>query len=75
VHLSSGLLIRGFGVRVPGGAPVLTWGFTAPGCFLCVRFVHMLDPCSLVSHDRVVAGLSKTAVIGPHPGDDQPPRY
>jgi hypothetical protein len=24
---SSGLLIRGFGVQVPGGAPVLTWGF------------------------------------------------
>ena len=22
---NSGLLIRGFGVRVPGGAPVLTW--------------------------------------------------
>ena len=36
--LSSGLLIRGFGVRVPGGAPVLTWGFIAPGHF-CVRFV------------------------------------
>ena len=29
--LSSGLLIRGFGVRVPGGAPVLTWGFVVPG--------------------------------------------
>ena len=26
-----GLLIRGFGVQVPGGAAVLTWGFTAPG--------------------------------------------
>ena len=25
---SSGLLIRGFGVQVPGGAPILTWGFT-----------------------------------------------
>jgi hypothetical protein len=24
---SSGLLIRGFGVQVPGGAPGLTWGF------------------------------------------------
>ena len=24
---SSGLLIRGFGVQVPGGAPVLTWSF------------------------------------------------
>ena len=28
---SSGLLIRGFGVQVPGGAPVLTWGFINPG--------------------------------------------
>jgi hypothetical protein len=27
VPLSSGLLIRGFGVQVPGGAPGLTWGF------------------------------------------------
>jgi hypothetical protein len=25
---NSGLLIRGFGVQVPGGAPVMTWGFT-----------------------------------------------
>ena len=31
IELSSGLLIRGFGVRVPGGAPVLTWGNTLPG--------------------------------------------
>src|SRR5207244_3618954 len=28
IELSSGLLIRGFGGRVPGGAPVLTWGYT-----------------------------------------------
>ncbi len=28
---SSGLLIRGFGVRVPGGAPVLTWRYTRFG--------------------------------------------
>src|SRR5690242_14938410 len=27
----SGLLIRGFGIRVPGGAPVLTWGYVTPG--------------------------------------------
>jgi hypothetical protein len=43
---SSGLLIRGFGVRVPGGAPVLTWCFT-PGHFLCARFVRLLAPCVL----------------------------
>jgi hypothetical protein len=61
---SSGLLIRGFGVQVPGGAPVLTWGFIAPGRFLCVRFVRMLAPCSLVSQDRVVAGLSHLAGSG-----------
>jgi hypothetical protein len=42
------LLIRGFGVRVPGGAPVLTWGFFASSSFLYVRFVPMLAPCSLV---------------------------
>jgi hypothetical protein len=24
---SGGLLIRGFGVQVPGGAPVLAWGY------------------------------------------------
>ena len=39
IEQSSGLLICGFGVQVPAGAPILTWGFTAPGHFLCVRFV------------------------------------
>ncbi len=29
------VLICGFGVRVPGGAPFLTWSFTVPGHFLC----------------------------------------
>ena len=38
---SSGLLIRGFGVRVPGGAPVLTWhyiyfGWLRDGRFRCL---------------------------------------
>jgi hypothetical protein len=32
---SSRLLICGFGVRVPGGAPKMTWGFSASGHF-CV---------------------------------------
>jgi predicted nucleotide-binding protein len=31
MHLSSGLLIRGFGVQVPGGAPVLTWDYSQSG--------------------------------------------
>ena len=49
-ELSSGLLIRGFGVQVPGGAPVLTWGFTASGNFLCPfcpDFRAVLAPCLL----------------------------
>jgi hypothetical protein len=65
---SSGLLIRGFGVQVPGGAPVLTWGFIAPGHFLCVRFVPMFAPCLLACTDRAIRGLSKTAHPAPDPG-------
>jgi hypothetical protein len=42
---SSGLLICGFGVRVPGGAPIPTWDYTTLGHFLYVRFVPMLAPC------------------------------
>src|SRR3954449_6012194 len=45
--LSSGLLIRGFGVQVPGGAPGLTWGFIAPGHFyLSVLSPWLLRGCS-----------------------------
>ena len=33
IEQSSGLLICGFGVRVPGGAPNLTCGFITPGHF------------------------------------------
>jgi hypothetical protein len=65
--LSSGLLIRGFGVQVPGGAPVLTWGFIAPGPFVCVRFVHMFAPCLLACTDPAFRGLSKTARPAPAP--------
>ncbi len=39
----SGLLIRGFGVQVPGGAPGLTWGFITPGHF----YMSVLSPCLL----------------------------
>ena len=45
---SSGLLIRGFGVQVPGGAPVLTWGFTTPGHF----FASVLSPWLLRGRSR-----------------------
>jgi len=71
---SSGLLIRGFGVRVPGGAPVLTWGFIAPGHFLCVRFVPMLAPRSLVSHEPGSWRARQNQPNRPHPGADGPPR-
>src|SRR5580700_5523467 len=40
---SSGLLIRGFGVQVPGGAPVLTWGLSLHVLF----YVPVLSPCWL----------------------------
>ena len=64
--LSSGLLIRGFGVQVPGGAPGLTWGFIIPDHFFRVRFVHMFAPCLLGRTDPAIRVLSKTA----HPAPD-----
>jgi hypothetical protein len=59
--LSSGLLIRGFGVQVPGGAPGLTWGFTTPGHFLCVCFVRLCAPRVLGGRER---GVGKQNRIG-----------
>jgi hypothetical protein len=41
---SSGLLIRGFGVQVPGGAPGLTWGFATPSRFYVLRAWRDSDP-------------------------------
>jgi hypothetical protein len=61
IECRSGLLIRGFGVRVPGGAPVLSWGFIAPGHFLRIRFVPMFAPCLLARTDPAIRALSKTA--------------
>jgi hypothetical protein len=47
---SSGLLIRGFGVQVPGGAPVLTWGFTTSGHFYAPGLSRFPGPaCSLLA--------------------------
>ena len=37
-HQSGGLLIRGFGDQVPGGAPVLTWRFY---CSVSERQMHL----------------------------------
>ena len=50
---SSGLLIRGFGVQVPGGALVLTWCFINSRPTPCARLVHIsilrsLRACSAV---------------------------
>src|SRR5260370_15663248 len=50
---TSGLLIRGFGVRVPGGAPVLTWCCTRFGRPRGGRFGAMFAPRLLVSPDLV----------------------
>jgi hypothetical protein len=71
--MSSGLLIRGFGVRVPGGAPVLTWGFTTPGLFfVCPVCPHV---GSVLARELgpgrggfVKSGRDRAAL-----GDDRPP--
>jgi hypothetical protein len=43
-HRAGLLLIRGFGVRVPGGAPVLTWGNTPPGLLFSILRGTALRP-------------------------------
>src|SRR5262249_43378270 len=66
--LSSGLLIRGFGVQVPGGAPggpVLTWGYPRSGCPREARFLAMFSPRLLVSPDLVV-GVGQRARQDPY---------
>ncbi len=45
------LLIRGFGVRVPGGAPVLTWCFYRLFSLVGIRFPAMFARRLLVSPD------------------------
>jgi hypothetical protein len=52
--LSSGLLIRGLGVRVPGGAPVLTWGYARLGIPCEGRFRPVFAPRLFVSPDLIV---------------------
>jgi hypothetical protein len=65
--LSSVLLIRGFGVQVPGGAPVLTWGFYHPFRLVDDRSQAMFAPRLLVSPDLVHPGP-------PRPGGFARPR-
>src|SRR6266702_31808 len=50
------LLIRGFGVQVPGGAPVLTWRFYHLFTLVDGRFRVMFAPRLLVSPDIVDHG-------------------
>ena len=64
----SRLLIRGFGVQVPGGAPVMTWGFIAPGLFFRVRFVPMAAPWLLARTDPAIRACQKRAVRRPMRG-------
>ncbi len=63
---SSRLLIRGFGVQVPGGAPVLTWGYIRFWSSSAARFGAMFAPRLLVSPDLVdraaPGGLASTRV-------------
>jgi hypothetical protein len=52
----SGLLIRGFGVQVPGGAPVLTWRFyhifgLVDGSFPAMFAPRLLASPDVVDHD------------------------
>ncbi len=54
----SGLLIRGFGVRVPGGAPVikaLTWCLSLDRSHFHVHSGRLCAPCVLRSQSTVVA--------------------
>jgi hypothetical protein len=53
---NSRLLIRGFGVQVPGGAPVPTWGFCSPFTLVDGRFRAMVAPRLLVSPNIVDHG-------------------
>jgi hypothetical protein len=52
----SGILIRGFGVQVPGGAPALIWHYTRFGRPRGGRFGAMFAPRLLVSPDVVDHG-------------------
>ena len=63
--LSSGLLIRGFGVQVPGGAPVLTWGYARSGLPREGRFGAMFAARLLTSPDIVYHG-ARNARRGPY---------
>jgi hypothetical protein len=50
------LLIRGFGVQVPGGAPVLTWCFCYLFTLVRGRFRAMFAPRLLASRNVVDHG-------------------
>jgi hypothetical protein len=57
IEQSSGLLIRGFGVQVPGGAPALAWYFYRTFTLVGDHFRARFAPRLLVSLDLVVPGM------------------
>ena len=56
---SSGLLIRGFGVQVPGGAPVLTWGFRLQVVLLSELVGPMWDQLQSAELSFLPSGMLK----------------
>jgi hypothetical protein len=67
----SELLIRGFGVQVPGGAPSLTWGFIVPGHFyMSVLSPWLLRGCSRARTQQ--SGLVKNGPPGARCGGIRP---
>ena len=66
--LSSGLLIRWFGVQVPGGAPGLAWGFITPGHF----YVSVSSPWLLRGCSRARTLQSGSCQKRPNPAPTSP---
>jgi hypothetical protein len=64
----SGLLICGFGVQVPGDAPVLTWGLyksqVISWCPVCHHSVPLLAPCLLGGRTVGLRQFVKNGGIG-----------
>ena len=61
---TSRLLICGFGVQVPGGAPILTWGFTGPGPSFRARFVPILPALAPgLLGDRMFTGRARGQLV------------
>ena len=64
----AGLLIRGFGVQGPGGAPGLTWGLIT----LVIFYVSVLSPCLLGVCSRARTLQSGACQNGPSGANARP---